>query len=111
MTVDEWIALEDHERGELVDGHFEEEEVPDYVHELTVSFLVTLLTTWLDDEGFVVGATASASISRNCGLGSPNFRGSNAASLGRARAGVFAVPADRAVGRVDHAQLRERAVR
>ncbi len=52
------MALDEDESGELVDGHLEEEEVPDYVHELTISFLVTLLTTWLGDEGFVVGSEA-----------------------------------------------------
>jgi Uma2 family endonuclease len=58
MTVDEWLALDEDEPGELVEGHLEEEEVPDYVHELTISFLIVLLGHWLGDDGYVIGSEA-----------------------------------------------------
>ena len=33
-----------------------EEEVPDFTHELTVSWLIGVLRTWLAGRGFVVGS-------------------------------------------------------
>src|SRR5690348_3326809 len=56
MTADEWEALPEDEPGELVNGRLEEEEVPDAVHELTVSWLVWVLRAWLAGQGFVFGS-------------------------------------------------------
>lgn len=65
MTVAEWIALPEDEPGELVDGCLVEEEMPDLVHEIVVSWLVGTLKNWLGPRGgfvfaseakFVVGA-------------------------------------------------------
>lgn len=65
MTVAEWVALPEDEPGELVDGCLVEEEMPDLVHEIVVSWLVRTLGTWLANRGgfvfaseakFVVGA-------------------------------------------------------
>jgi Uma2 family endonuclease len=53
MTVDEWLALAEDADGELVDGRLVEEEVPDAVHELTVSWFIGVLRTWLGQRGFV----------------------------------------------------------
>jgi hypothetical protein len=36
MSVQEWLELDEDESGELVDGHWVEEEVPDAVHELGI---------------------------------------------------------------------------
>jgi len=56
MTVDEWAALPEDERGELVDGRLEEEEVPDFVHETIIRFLMVVLSSWVGKHGFVVGS-------------------------------------------------------
>ncbi len=52
MSFAEWVAMNEDEPGELVDGCLQDEEVPDYVHEVTVAFLLTLLNVWLGEEGF-----------------------------------------------------------
>ena len=47
MSLDEWARLPEDEPGELVDGHLAVEEMPDPIHELTVTWLVILLGYWL----------------------------------------------------------------
>lgn len=42
--------------GELVDGRLEEEEVPDLIHELVVTWLSHVLRVWLGRTGFVFGS-------------------------------------------------------
>jgi Uma2 family endonuclease len=56
LSVDEWLSLDEDESGELIDGALVEDEVPDFVHELTVSWLIGLLRAWLGPSGFVVGS-------------------------------------------------------
>lgn len=57
MTLAEWAVLEEDEPGELVDGVLEEEEVPDCLHELCVSWLIHALRDWLAPRrGFVFGS-------------------------------------------------------
>jgi Uma2 family endonuclease len=56
LSADEWLALEEDADGELVDGWLVEEEVPDFTHELTVSWLIGVLRAWLGGQGFVVGS-------------------------------------------------------
>jgi Uma2 family endonuclease len=46
MTLDEWGAMSEDEQGELVDGVLVEEEVPEYVHELVVAWLIQVLRNW-----------------------------------------------------------------
>ncbi len=59
MSVAEWVGLPEDESGELIDGRLVEEEMPDLVHELVVSWLVTLFSTWTDRKGgFVFGSEA-----------------------------------------------------
>src|ERR1051326_9318052 len=40
LTFEEWAAMDEDEPGEWVDGRLEEEEVPDLIHELVVSWLI-----------------------------------------------------------------------
>ena len=47
MEVGEWLVLPEDEEGELVDGRLVEEEEPDAVHELAVSWFIRVLGTWL----------------------------------------------------------------
>ncbi|HEY3571518.1 MAG TPA: Uma2 family endonuclease [Thermoanaerobaculia bacterium] len=51
LTLDEWFDLPEDEPGELVDGRLEEEEEPDYLHELLVSLLIQILGPWITPRG------------------------------------------------------------
>lgn len=57
MTLDEWADLPDDEDGEFVDGWLVEEEVPDFLHELIVSWLLEHLAPWARERGGVTGAS------------------------------------------------------
>lgn len=60
----EWAAMPEDESGELVDGRLVEEEMPDLVHELIVSWLNALLRTWIAAKGgFVFGSEAKFVVS------------------------------------------------
>ncbi len=67
LTFDEWLDLAEDEPGELVAGHLEEEEVPDAVHELAVSWLIALFRSWLGSDGFVLGSDVKLAISPTSG--------------------------------------------
>lgn len=56
LTLEQWLELAEDEPGELYHGHLQEEEVPDFAHELTVSWLLFVLRTWLGGRGFVIGS-------------------------------------------------------
>jgi len=56
MSVEEWVNLPEDDEGELVDGILMEEEVPDAIHELTISWLLRLFGNWLGGKGFVFGS-------------------------------------------------------
>ncbi len=56
LSAEEWSSLDEDEEGELVGGILEPEEMPDAVHELTVSFLIGTLRSWLGGTGFVLGS-------------------------------------------------------
>lgn len=63
LSLDEWFALPEDEPGELVDGHLEEEEVPDYLHELLVARLSQLLGNWtVPAGGLVAGSDAKFAV-------------------------------------------------
>ncbi|MGZ8710779.1 MAG: Uma2 family endonuclease [Thermoanaerobaculia bacterium] len=62
MTFEEWAAMPGDEPGELVDDRLEEEEVPDLVHELVISWLVHVLRSWLGGRGFVFGSEAKYAV-------------------------------------------------
>ncbi|HYX25688.1 MAG TPA: Uma2 family endonuclease [Thermoanaerobaculia bacterium] len=68
LSLDEWFALPEDEPGELVNGRLEEEEVPDYLHELLVAFLVQLLRNWIRPQGgLVAGSDAKFAVSSRRG--------------------------------------------
>ncbi len=46
MTMEEWLALDEEERGELVDGAYEDGEMPSFVHETVFSFLFLIIGVW-----------------------------------------------------------------
>src|SRR5438552_3956355 len=56
LSCDEWLALDEDEAGEWVDGKLAEEEVPDLTHELAVAWLIRVVGAWLGGKGFVVGS-------------------------------------------------------
>lgn len=47
----EWVQLSEEVSGELVDGFLVEEEVPDPIHGLAVSWLIALFRSWLAGRG------------------------------------------------------------
>jgi Uma2 family endonuclease len=57
ISLEEWAALPEDEPGELVDGHLEEEELPDLVHEVLVAALCHLLRAWLRPRGGLVAGS------------------------------------------------------
>jgi Uma2 family endonuclease len=67
LSLDEWLALDEDEAGEFVNGVLVEEEVPDFTHELTVSWLIRVVGAWLAGRGFVVGSELKISTSANHG--------------------------------------------
>ncbi|HSS50435.1 MAG TPA: Uma2 family endonuclease [Thermoanaerobaculia bacterium] len=68
LSLDEWFALAEDEPGELVNGHLEEEEVPDYLHELLVALLVRLLGNWIFPQGgLVAGSDAKFAVASQRG--------------------------------------------
>jgi Uma2 family endonuclease len=67
LSLEEWLALSEDEDGEFVDGHLVEEEVPDFTHELTVSWLIRVIGLWLAGSGFVVGSELKILTSANRG--------------------------------------------
>lgn len=46
MTLEEWADMDEDEPGEFVDGHLEDEEVPDHLHEAVVAWLIRFLGLW-----------------------------------------------------------------
>jgi Uma2 family endonuclease len=68
MTLDEWADLPEDEEGELVDGWLVEEEVPDFLHELIVAWLLQSLVPWVRARGGVAGGSdAKFAVTRNRG--------------------------------------------
>ncbi|HBL27427.1 MAG TPA: Uma2 family endonuclease [Acidobacteria bacterium] len=57
LSLEEWFALPEDEPGELVEGRLEEEEVPDYLHELLVMLLGRLLGNWTAPRGGLVAGS------------------------------------------------------
>jgi Uma2 family endonuclease len=51
VTLEDWARLDEDDSRELVDGHLEEAEVPDLVHEITVSWLLVRLDAWFRPRG------------------------------------------------------------
>jgi hypothetical protein len=56
LSTEEWLALPEDSEGELVAGRLAEEEMPDAVHELAISWLMWVFRQWLSGKGFVFGS-------------------------------------------------------
>jgi Uma2 family endonuclease len=68
MSLAEWAALAEDEPGELLDDRLVEEEVPDYVHEVIVAWLIRILGSWLAPQGgFIGGSEARFAVSARRG--------------------------------------------
>jgi Uma2 family endonuclease len=59
MSFEEWAALPEDEPGELVDGFLVEEEVPDYVHEIVIAWLIRTLGNWGSSRGALVAGSGA----------------------------------------------------
>ncbi|MGA9520191.1 MAG: Uma2 family endonuclease [Myxococcaceae bacterium] len=57
MSLDEWIALDEDESGEWVEGWLVEEEVTYGIHELLVGLLISVLNAWVLPRGGSVFAS------------------------------------------------------
>jgi Uma2 family endonuclease len=57
MTLDEWARLPEDEDGEIVDGWLVEEEVPDFLHEAIVGWLLRNLVAWAQARGGIAGGS------------------------------------------------------
>lgn len=57
LTLEEWGALPEDVPGEFVDGRLVEEEVPDYLHEVLVAWLLRELGNWAERVGAIVGGS------------------------------------------------------
>ncbi|HEY0555356.1 MAG TPA: Uma2 family endonuclease [Thermoanaerobaculia bacterium] len=63
LSLDEWFGLPEDQPGELVDGRLEEEEAPDYLHELLVAILGQILGNWISPQGgLVAGSNAKFAV-------------------------------------------------
>jgi Uma2 family endonuclease len=63
MTLDEWAALDEDVSGELVDGVLEEEEMPSFLHEIVVAWLIRVLWSWARKrKGHVAGSETKIAV-------------------------------------------------
>ncbi len=68
LSLDDWLALAEDASGELVDGLLVEEEVPDYIHEILVIALGSILRSWiLPQGGRVAGSDAKFAVTAKRG--------------------------------------------
>jgi Uma2 family endonuclease len=56
LSLEEWLALDEDEAGEWVEGRLVDEEASDYTHELTISWLIRVVAFWLGGRGYLVGS-------------------------------------------------------
>jgi Uma2 family endonuclease len=97
ISLADWFALAEDERGELVDGHLVEEELPNYVHEILVILLGSLLRGWFVPKGgFVGGSDAKLAVGPKQGR-RPDLTVYFAGTLLPPRSGIIAQPPDIAV--------------
>ena len=59
LTLEQWAAMPEDEAGGVVDGRLEEEEMPDFVHELIVIWLGHAFRSWLGGRGGFVGGSGA----------------------------------------------------
>lgn len=63
MSLEEWAALDEDVPGELVDGVLEEEEIPSFLHEIVVAWLIQVLRTWARRrKGHVTGSETKIAV-------------------------------------------------
>ncbi len=63
MSLTEWAELDEDVEGELVDGVLEEEEMATILHEITVVWLIRILSTWARRRrGYVTGSEAKIAV-------------------------------------------------
>jgi Uma2 family endonuclease len=68
LSLEEWGALAEDEPGELVDGIVEEEEMPNFAHEIVVAWLVALLRAWARPRGgFALPSESKIAVGPNRG--------------------------------------------
>ena len=68
LTVEAWGGIGRDVPGEFVDGHLEDEESPDFVHELVTMALGHAVREWIVPQcGFVFAANAKFAVARNRG--------------------------------------------
>lgn len=59
MSLKQWAALPADARGELVDGWLVEEEMPDWLHEEVVAWLIAVLRPWVRERGGRIGGSGA----------------------------------------------------
>jgi len=57
MTLGEWAALDEDVEGELVDGVLAAEELPSFLHEIVVAWLIRTLSGWASRRRALVAAS------------------------------------------------------
>jgi Uma2 family endonuclease len=57
MTFEAWAALPEDEPGELLDGELVEEEMPSFVHEVIVGWLISMFRAWIVPRGGLVAGS------------------------------------------------------
>jgi Uma2 family endonuclease len=57
MTLEEWFALDEDDSRELVDGTLESEEMPTFIHETVVRWLIVLLDSYFRPKGGLVAGS------------------------------------------------------
>jgi Uma2 family endonuclease len=63
LSLDDWFSLPEDQPGELVEGRLDEEEAPDYLHELLVALLGQILGNWISPQGgLVAGSNAKFAV-------------------------------------------------
>jgi Uma2 family endonuclease len=68
MTLEAWASMDEDEPGELVDGYLVEEEVPSFLHEAVVSWLIRMLGAWaIPRGGWVFGSEAKFGVAKRRG--------------------------------------------
>jgi len=68
LSLEEWASLPEEVPGELVDGALAEEELPSYVHEFVIAWLLHALLGWvLPRGGFAGGSEAKFAVAAGRG--------------------------------------------
>lgn len=57
VSAEDWASMPEEEKFELVAGELEAEEVPDYVHEVIVAWLIRVLGGWVCPRGGFIAAS------------------------------------------------------